>query len=171
MPNTAYLHTTPLCREKLQYILYTSFVPHNVRTHALNTHIMYAGLSLLRGVITQPLWHVRFPRGGLEDAFGSSATTAGLLPKCRYVLPPESYLFSISRVERPKEAKNIRLSRKKNQDIETKLPDAKKHSMMPLVAFQVQKRRLECDAMHQCAHRQDELPSVAGGASLSPFGM
>jgi hypothetical protein len=31
-----------------------------------------------RGVITQPFWHVRFPRGTLEGAFGSSATTGGL---------------------------------------------------------------------------------------------
>jgi hypothetical protein len=30
------------------------------------------------GVITQTLWHVRFPRGTLEGAFGSAATTGGL---------------------------------------------------------------------------------------------
>jgi hypothetical protein len=31
-----------------------------------------------RGVITQPFWHVRLPRGTLEGAFGNSATTGGL---------------------------------------------------------------------------------------------
>jgi hypothetical protein len=32
----------------------------------------------MRGVITHPSWHVRFPRGFLQGAFGSSATTGGL---------------------------------------------------------------------------------------------
>jgi hypothetical protein len=71
------------------------------------------GKGVVRGVITQPLWHVRFSSGGLEDAFGSSATTAGLLPRWRHVLPPESHFFSISGVKRPKGANNFRFSRKK----------------------------------------------------------
>jgi hypothetical protein len=102
----------------------------------------------LRGVITQPLWHVTFPRGDLEDAFGSSATTAGLLPTCRYVLPPESHFFSISGVERPKQAKKYSIRSKKNQDIEKKFPDAKKAFNDASGGFSGPKRafRLRCDA-------------------------
>jgi hypothetical protein len=58
-----------------------------------------------RGVITQPFWHVRFPRGTLEGAFGSSATTGGFLRRCRYDLSPESHFFSIFGVKRAKEGK------------------------------------------------------------------
>jgi hypothetical protein len=61
-----------------------------------------------RGVITQPFWHVRFPRGTLEGAFGSSVTTGGFLRRCRYDLPPESLFFSILGVKRAKGAKNFR---------------------------------------------------------------
>jgi hypothetical protein len=48
-----------------------------------------------RGVITQPFWHVRFPRATLEGAFGSSATTGGLhfctVPDFRFII-----CFSVS---------------------------------------------------------------------------
>jgi hypothetical protein len=57
--------------------------------------------SVARGVIFHPLWHLRFPRGGLEDAFGSSATTGAPLPRCRYVLLPESHLLPIFRAKCP----------------------------------------------------------------------
>jgi hypothetical protein len=54
-----------------------------------------------RGVTIQPLWHVRFPCYGLEDAFERSATTGGLLPRCRYVLPPASHFVPIFGVKCP----------------------------------------------------------------------
>jgi hypothetical protein len=48
-----------------------------------------------------------------EDAFGSSATTEGLLLRRRYVLPPHSHFFPIFGVTCPYQAKNFRCSRKK----------------------------------------------------------
>jgi hypothetical protein len=48
------------------------------------------------------------------DAFGSSATTGGLLLRCRYVLPLQSQFFSIFGVKCPYQAKIFRCSRKKN---------------------------------------------------------
>jgi hypothetical protein len=96
-------------------------------------------LCTSRGAITQPLWHVRFPRGDLEDAFGSSATTAGLLPKCRYVLPPESHFLRFSRwnVKRGKiqSGKNSRHAKKTFNDASG--------------GFSGPIRRINCDAMHQ----------------------
>jgi hypothetical protein len=62
-----------------------------------------------------------------------------------------------------KRGKKICIQSKNNQDIETKLPDAKQTFNDDLGDSQVQKRRLGCDAMHQCAHSQDELPSVSRG--------
>jgi hypothetical protein len=61
-----------------------------------------------RGVNTHPFLHVRSSRDGLEDAFGSSATTGGLLPRCRYVFPPESHFVSIFGVKYPCQAKIFR---------------------------------------------------------------
>jgi hypothetical protein len=48
-----------------------------------------------RGVITQPSWHVRFPRGTLEDAFGSSATTGGLHFTCCTRLSVHQFFFGV----------------------------------------------------------------------------
>jgi hypothetical protein len=106
------------------------------------------GKGVVRGVITQPLWHVRFPRGGLEDAFGSSATTAGLLPRCRYVLPPESLFFFDFRGETSKRGQNFSIQSKKNKDIEKKLPDVKKTFNDASGSFSGPKKafRLRCDA-------------------------
>jgi hypothetical protein len=66
------------------------------RPHACARHCVLTLLTLQRGVNTHPLLHVRSSRGTLEDAFGSSATTAGLLPRCRYVFPSESHFFILS---------------------------------------------------------------------------
>jgi hypothetical protein len=59
----------------------------------MKSHLLY---TTVKGVITQAIWHVRSPRGVLEDGFGSSATTGGLLPRCRYVLPLESLFFTMN---------------------------------------------------------------------------
>jgi hypothetical protein len=102
---------------------------------------------LLRGVITQPFWHVRSPRGVLEGVFGSSATTGGLLPRCRYDLPLESQIFSIFGVKRAKEAKLFRF-RQKKQNNEKKLPNWKKTFNDPSGGFSGPKKafRLRYDA-------------------------
>jgi hypothetical protein len=108
-----------------------------------------------RGVITQPFWHVRSPRGVLEGAFGNSATTGGLLPGCNYDLPLESQNISIFGVKRAKEAKIFRFRRKKNKTSKKSCPTRKKHSMIPLGAFRVQKRRLDCDTSHESEQRRE----------------
>jgi hypothetical protein len=122
-------------------------------SHAL-IDLVFAIAVLLRGVITQALWHVRSPRGVLEDAFGSSATTGGLLPRCRYVWPLESHFFDF-RGGTSKRGENFPIQAKKNQNVERKLPDAKKHSMIPLGAFRVLKGRLDCDTSHESEQRRE----------------
>jgi hypothetical protein len=70
-----------------------------------------------RGVTIHPLWHIGFPCGGLRDAFGNSATTGQLLPKCRYFLPPASHFGS-----------NVPTGRKIFADTEKKKIDRKQET-------------------------------------------
>jgi hypothetical protein len=53
-------------------------VLHSKFAHVTSSATKAAELCQRREVITQALWHVRFPRGVLEDAVGSSVTTGGL---------------------------------------------------------------------------------------------
>jgi hypothetical protein len=75
-----------------------------------------------RGVNTHPFLHVRSSRYGLEDAFGSSATTGGLLPRCRYVFPPESHFFFDFRGKTSLPGEKFSLTPKKSDKIEKSCP-------------------------------------------------
>jgi hypothetical protein len=95
--------------------------------------------SVARGVIIQLLWYSRFPRSGLENAFRSSAPTGGLLPRCRYVFPPESHFFSDFRGKMPLPSEKFSLTPKKNDKPKN---GYKKKNEDPLCSQNSQKRPL-----------------------------
>jgi hypothetical protein len=61
---------------------------------------MQAMQPTCRGVITQPFWHVRFPRGTFEGAFGGSATTGGLHFTCCTRLSVHQFFLESSKIFR-----------------------------------------------------------------------
>jgi hypothetical protein len=101
--------------------------------------------------------HVRFPRGGLEDAFEYFATTGRFLPRCRYVFPRKP--IHTLRGELSLTGENFLMQADKN--IGKEWLDAMKQCNDSFGGLSGPKRCSDCDAMQRCAHNQDEpLPVI-----------